>query len=67
MVLSVAVPELKLKFDFAAVIMVAECDKGLEITLHGGVIFLWPDYTYEQWVEMEKKLLFQMRMQQQQQ
>lgn len=62
MVIGIEIAEVKTKFEFNAVQLVREVDNGLEVTLIGGVTFLWPDMTYEQWLSLEKKLAYQVKL-----
>lgn len=62
MVIGIEIAEIKTKFEFNAVQLVREVDNGLEVTLIGGVTFLWPDMTYEQWLSLEKKLAYQVKL-----
>lgn len=62
MVIGIEIAEVKTKFEFNAVQLVREVDNGLEVTLIGGVTFLWPDMTYEQWLSLEKKLAYQIKL-----
>lgn len=62
MVIGVEIPDLRIKFDFNAVLYVEEQDGGLFVSMHGGFSFVWPAMTYDKWCSMEKTLALQMKL-----
>jgi hypothetical protein len=62
MIVGVEIPEIRTKFEYSAVQMIREVDNGLEVTLVGGVTFLWPNFTYDKWRDLENKLRLQMKL-----
>jgi hypothetical protein len=64
MVIGVEVPDLRIKFDFAAVMYIEQQEEGLLIVMHSGFTFVWPAMTYDKWCSLEKSLALQMNLQQ---